>query len=261
MDVDQTKEQLVIEGLITDSLKNHSVKLSTSNGLYDKNGFSKVDNAEVRVFEINPDGSEKIYLYRQENRPGQYFSEDAFKGLVGSRYRLEVVWNSETYEAEDVLLPVTAIDSLSIEPVDDDFEPWDALIDSLGTETGPFYWLKFYAYEPPNRVDYYTWKFYRNGVLKNSEGREVFYASDEIVQENIKGIFLPGTYTTGDTIYMEQFSLSRIGYLFYYDLETIINSDGGMFGPPPANPRNNLSNNALGFWQVSSVAHIELIIP
>ncbi len=47
--------------------------------------------------------------------------------------------------------------------------------------------------------------------------------------------------------------ISRDGYLFYNDLNTILNSDGGMFSPPPANPRSNVTGGALGFFQVSAM--------
>lgn len=261
LDVDQTEEQLVIDGLLTDSLKYHEIRLSTSNGLYDKNGFPAVDNASVSVTEKSNEGIERIINYDLTEKSGLYRSQIEFKGTIGNAYELKIDWKGVTYTAEDILLPVTKIDSLVAEPVEDDFEPWDDLIDSLGTETGPFYYIKFYAIEPGDRVDFYNWRFYRNGVFKNNEGRDVYYASDEIVREEINGIYITGVYTSGDTVYMEQYSISRIGYLYYFDLETVLNSDGGMFSSAPANPRNNLSNGALGFWQVSALNSIKLIIP
>ncbi len=260
LDVNQTKEQLVIEGLLTDSLKYHEIKLSITNDLYDQDDFPRVDDATVSVIEKSLDGAEREIVYVLTDKSGLYESEIEFEAQIGYSYELIVDWKGKRYTAEDVLLPVTKIDSLVAEPVEDDFEPWDELIDSLGTETGPFYYVKFYAIEPGDRVDYYNWRFYRNGIFKNFEGRAVFYASDEIVREEIDGIYIPGVYTTGDTIFMEQFSISRIGYLYYFDLETVLNSDGGMFSSAPANPRSNVSNGALGFWQVSSLENIEFII-
>lgn len=261
LDVNQTEEKLVIESKVTDSMLSHPVILRTSNDLYETGDFPGIDNAEVRIVETSPDGTvSTIQYHHNSERKGFYLPESPFAGKIGYEYHLQINWKGKYYEAKDILLPVTAIDSLVIEPVDEDFEPSDALIDSLGTATGPFYWVKFYAYEPPERVDFYTWKFYRNGVFKNDEGRWVYYASDEIVQENIDGIYVPGTYTTGDTVRVEMYSLSRIGYLYYFDLETVINSDGGMFSPPPANPRTNVSNGALGFFQVSAIEEIELVI-
>jgi hypothetical protein len=53
---------------------------------------------------------------------------------------------------------------------------------------------------------------------------------------------------------VEVYSLSRVGYVYYNDLFSILNGDGGgMFGPIPAPPRTNLSNGAIGFFQVSAI--------
>lgn len=60
---------------------------------------------------------------------------------------------------------------------------------------------------------------------------------------------------------VEIYSLSRNGYVLYNDLFLILNSDGGgMFGAIPSSPRTNLTNGALGFFQVSAVNEKELLI-
>jgi hypothetical protein len=260
LDVNQTIEQIVIEGLLTDSLRRHVVKISTTNNLYDTGEFPKVNNASVRVTEITSDGQENHFDYIQEGKDGYYYSETAFSGKLENSYKLEVVWEGKVFEATDVLLPVAPIDSLVPRLIDPE-DVSDETKDSLGTEFGPFYEILFYAVEPPERVDYYHWRFYRNGVFKNFEGDAVFYASDELVRSEINGIIFPGIYTKGDTVYQEQYSLTRNGYLYFFDLETVLFSDGGMFSPPPANPRTNLSNGALGFWQVSALETFTYVVP
>ena len=44
------------------------------------------------------------------------------------------------------------------------------------------------------------------------------------------------------------------------DLGNILNSDGGMFSPPPANPRSNISGGALGLFQVSGLNRASILI-
>lgn len=56
------------------------------------------------------------------------------------------------------------------------------------------------------------------------------------------------------------FSLTRKAFIFYSDLSNLLNNDGGMFSPPPANPRNNLSNGALGYFQVSAMDFEEMVV-
>ncbi|HMQ00510.1 MAG TPA: DUF4249 family protein, partial [Cyclobacteriaceae bacterium] len=76
---------------------------------------------------------------------------------------------------------------------------------------------------------------------------------DTLLGENISGIASPVLFKQWDWARVEMYSLSRSGYLFYTDLRNLLNNDGGLFGSPPVNPRTNLNNNALGFFQVSAV--------
>jgi hypothetical protein len=61
-------------------------------------------------------------------------------------------------------------------------------------------------------------------------------------------------YGKDDQAVVEVYSLSKVGYIYYNDLFSILNGDsGGMFGPIPASPRTNLNNGAIGFFQVSAI--------
>ena len=44
------------------------------------------------------------------------------------------------------------------------------------------------------------------------------------------------------------------------EYEILINNDGGLFGSPPANVRTNLTNGALGFFQVSAMETREITV-
>jgi hypothetical protein len=89
---------------------------------------------------------------------------------------------------------------------------------------------------------------------------DVYYADDELVGENIDGFPLPIYYSANDLARAEVYSLSRDAYIFYRDLYKLLNNDGGMFNQPPADPRTNLSNGALGLFQVSAVVSSEIRI-
>ncbi len=76
----------------------------------------------------------------------------------------------------------------------------------------------------------------------------------------INGLEAPFEYFLGDTARVSIYSLTRQSYLFYFDLVNVLQNDGGMFSPPAANPRTNLSNGALGLFQVSAIVSGETII-
>ncbi len=262
LDVNQTPDnEVVIQGLVTDSFSNNLVVISNSLGLYDDPEFRGIAGAEVFVEEFDGEGNllDK-YDYvdlgaGSDTAAGFYFSSVPFRGVADNIYRLTVNLANKTYTAEDQLRPVAPMDSLVVEIDEDrkkDLES-NEKIDSLHEDFGRYYQLLLYATEPPQTIDYYQWNFYRNGELENNEGRSLFYSDDKLIQESINGFPAPVYYAMGDTFYVEQLSLTREGYIFISDLDRAMNNDGGMFSPPPANPRTNISNGAFGFFQVSSV--------
>ena len=97
-------------------------------------------------------------------------------------------------------------------------------------------------------------------MLEYANETDVYFSDDELIGENIDGIPLPVLYGPSDQARIEVFSLSRGAFVFYRDLQKLLANDGGMFANPPANPRSNLSNGALGFFQVSAVQSGELVI-
>ena len=117
-----------------------------------------------------------------------------------------------------------------------------------------------YAKEPQNSTDYYLFKFYRNDSLKVYNDTDIYYADDDVLGENIDGVPSPIYYAPDDVARVEMYSLTRDGFVFYNDLQSLLNSDGGLFSQPPSNSRTNLTNGALGYFQVSAVEIKEIVI-
>ncbi|MEP2667412.1 MAG: DUF4249 domain-containing protein [Cyclobacteriaceae bacterium] len=247
IDSQQSAASVVIEGLITDQPGKQYVKVSKTSDFYQDGTTERIVNATVV---INDDkGNETPFIHNpsgDEKTEGYYYPNNAFTGDAGHIYSLSVLVDGDLYTAEDKLLPVTTIDSLSYRVNDDEKE--DPKI------TGKFYELLAYMKEPQETKDYYLFKFYRNDsityYLRNSD---IYFTDDTGIGEDIDGIPSPVFFAINDVAKMEIYSLSRNAYLFYNDLFNLINNDGGMISPPPVNPRSNLSNGALGFFRTSSV--------
>lgn len=247
LDVSQITPRVVIEGLVTNQNKKHYVRITRTNDFYSKEDVSGISDAEVKV----EDDQGNVYNYayapdQSAGADGYYFSESAFAGKVGATYTLTVVNEGEIYTGSDVLQPVTSIDSLSVVINRSEFRNPD--------DPGYFYEVLIYAKEPQERDDFYLFKFYRNDSLVVGMETDIYIADDELLGEKIDGIAVTGFYKHGDIARVELYSLSRQGFVFYSDLYTLLTSDGGMFSPPPANPRTNLSNDALGYFQTSAAA-------
>ena len=246
LDLEQMDSKIVIEGLVTNRLNYQFVKISRSTGFYQSGTAPRVSDAIVFV-EDNL-GNQFSYLHNPNNHPdsvGYYIPSVPFAGVIGRTYTLTVDADGETYTASDKMYDVTSIDSLTYQiNLDEQDDP---------KEDDKFYEVLMYAKEPQETDDYYLFKFYRNDSLKVYDPTDIYFADDKTLGEEINGVQSPVFYAVGDSARIEMYSISRTGFVFYSDLFNLINNDGGMFSPPPANSRNNLSNGALGFFQVSAV--------
>lgn len=242
LDLGQMPSKVVIEGVMTNQPGYQVVKISRTVDFYDSGLTPRVTDAIVSVEDDL--GNEMIFSHDPDSA-GYYFPVTPFTGEIGRTYTLTVSIDGTTYRAADKMFQVTAIDSLQyrVNPDQQD-DPKDE---------GKIYEVLMYAKEPPNTEDYYLFKFFRNDSLKIYSPTDIYFADDKTLGEEINGVPSPVYYAPGDSARVEMYSLSRTGFVFYSDLFNLINNDGGMFSPPPANSRTNLSNGALGFFQVSAV--------
>ncbi len=253
LDLNQNIPRLVIEGQVTNQPGYQYVKITRTTGFYQEGESPAVEDATVRV--TDDLGNEFVFTHNPGNladSAGIYLPETPFTGVIGRAYKLTVTTDGEVYEAEDAMSPVTSIDSLSSRiSTDEQDDPKDF---------GRFYEVLMYAKEPQTSTDYYLFKFYRNDSLKVYNDTDIYYADDEVLGENIDGVPSPIYYAPGDLARVEMYSLTRNGFVFYNDLQSLLNSDGGLFSQPPSNSRTNLSNGAVGFFQASALQIKEIVI-
>lgn len=248
LDLKQTPPTVVIEGQVTNREGLQSVKVTMTTDFYSTTQTPRITDATVTV--TDDEGNQYPFVHNPDADPkldGIYVPEDEdFVGVIGRRYTLTVVANGKTYTAADDLVPVIPIDSLKYRLNEDEAED--------PKDFGRAHEVLIFAREPQDEINYYLFKFYRNDSLKYYNDTDIYFSNDEYLAEKIDGIETPIFYAPGDEARVEAYSISRAGYVFYYDLSSILNNDaGGMFGPVPASPRTNLSNGALGFFQVSAV--------
>ena len=255
LDLRQTPPRIVIEGLVTNKPGYQSVRISMSTHFYGSGQTPRVENALVKVSDNA--GNEFPFVHNPSNHAdsaGIYVPQTTFTGEIGKTYTLLVEVDGDQYQGSDKLSSVIPVDSLAFRINEDEQE--DA------KEEGKIYELLLYAREPQDEENYYMFKYYRNDSLIYYSPNDIYYSDDIVLAENIDGVPSPVYYGPNDTARLEVYSLTRNGFIFYNDLFTVLSNDGGgMFGPIPAPPRTNLSNGALGFFQVSAVEEKETHIP
>jgi hypothetical protein len=254
LDLDQTKPAIVIEGLVTNRPGKQYIKISRTAEFYKEGATEKITTATVMV--ADDKGKAILFLHNPANESGQdgyYFPSETFIGEIGRTYTLSVTVDGKSYEAQDELLPVTTIDSLSSrinKKQQDNPKAPNQIYELLG-----------YMKEPQETKDYYLFKYYRNDTINIfNKSSDIYFSDDVGVGENIDGIASPVYFEAGDNARFELYSLSRNAFYFYSDLSNLLNNDGGMISPPPTNPRSNLSNGALGFFGTSAVSSATRII-
>lgn len=250
IDIDQAPPQLVIDGQVTDEDTTHHVRITSTSDLNAEFGVV-IRNAAVSVRDNV--GNTYNYLHNPtgiDSLDGTYYSEQQYAGVTGRVYTLEVLVNNLTLTATDTLLPITDIDSLSVSI--------DPFAQSDPENDGEIYQVLLYAAEPKETRDFYYFRFYRDSVLIADNSVYVF--DDEIIGDRLDGLPSPVNFREGEYASVEIYSLSREQFVFYNDLSNLLNSDGGMFSPPPANPRTNIKGGALGLFQVSGLRRAGILI-
>jgi hypothetical protein len=246
LDTNQADARVIIEGQVTNRPGYQYVKVTRSGGFYETGETPRVDDALVQV--TDDTGNVFNFVHNPGNKAdsiGYYLPATPFTGEVGKTYSLNVIVDEEQYEAVDKMFGVTNIDSLSYrvnEDEKDDPKDYDR-----------YYEILLYAKEPQGTDDYYLFKFFRNDSLKLYNETDIYFADDETIGEDINGVASPVYFKIGDVGRIEMYSLSRTAYVFYSDLQSLLNNDGGLFSQPPADSRSNLTNGALGFFQASAM--------
>jgi hypothetical protein len=249
LDLRQSDPRFVVEGLITNETTWHTIKVSKTTSFYHQGGPAVVSGAVVQV----KDQLGNAYLFEELGQtPGTY--QAYFTGVVGHTYSLEISVESRVIRAEETMLPVTPIDSIT----------WvvneDRKNDPDEDDPDAYYEVLLYAKEPQDREDFYLFKFYRNGEIQNFDYSEVYVADDILLNGNIDGLSTGIFYAEHDTVDVSVYSLTRKAFVFYNDLLQSLTNDGGIFGPIPANLRSNLSDGTLGYFRVSAVDKANIVI-
>lgn len=254
LDLNQYVDKVVIEGMVTNKADYQFVKVSRTADFYASGPTPRITDAIVTV--TDDLGNEFPFVHNptaSEDSLGIYVPQTPFAGEVGRTYKLRVETDGKVYEAEDQLLAVTTIDKLEY-TIDED-EKKDPEVKNR------YYNVLLFTKEPQDETNFYFFKFFRNDSLTYANDTDIYYSDDEFLAENINGVESPIYFSVGDRCRVEMYSISRRGYVYFNDLYNLLNNDGGgMFGNVPASPRTNLSNGALGFFQVSAVDLSEIDI-
>ena len=246
LSVPDSPPHLVVEGSITNHRAIQQVKLTWSTPYFDQGTPPPVEDARVEL----RDDLGNIYAYSPEAK-GLYAL--SLKGEVGRTYRLSIFLpnGQEFHSTPETLLPVSEIQNLKAEVADVEESP-----DEEGYQE---YKVLLTAIEPQDEINFYRWKVYINDTLQN-EPDDLAFARDDFVNEQVRDVDIYwDDLRPGDRVCVEQMSITEAYYDFLNILYQQTAFTGGLFDPPPAPIRGNItlasdeSIYALGYFNASAV--------
>jgi len=234
LDLDESPQKYVIEGIVHDSLADNYVLISKTRP-FDYNGaIDVVSGANV---EIKDNQGNTYSLY--ESSPGRY-TDSTLLGVSGRTYTLKVVVDGITISGSSFMNNRSNIDSLSFE---------------LPNGPGGFGGIKLKCHftDPANIDNYYRIKAFENGIQKPGFTN----ISDEYFDGNAtffpirEGSFMPGSIAT-----VHLLTVDEVNYRYF---SAISSSQGG---DVPGNPVSNLDNDeAVGYFAAYAKSEIKVVIP
>lgn len=261
-DVDPEQRRIIVEGRITDELKQHEILLRVSNDFFDPENPSYVTGAEITV----TDGS-NTYSFA-EDETGRYLSQEIFAGEVGHTYELNIelatpIGDQTRYTASSLMKRNLSLDSLSA--------PKEK-IDELFTEESEdsTYYFRFFGQEPEGTGDHYLCELWRNGENYTDPIYNVVIFEDDFID----GIEFDDfdLFAAIDFDQEEAFSKGDIATLRIYSIEAryynfliaFFNQEEGGdpfgFSSPPANVDGNISGTGLGYFYASSMTSASTVL-
>ena len=264
LDLDNGKNQLVVDGFVNNDSSIQTIRL-TSSAPYFSNVATPADNdASIRL--IGPKNT--TYNFISDGNGNYEYDPNTLGAIdsIGFNYKLEIDYKGNTYTSSSILNPVPVIDSMPYA-----FEP-----SGFGTEEG--YYTQFYARDFGGRKDYYWIKPFRNGEPVYEDPTFIILSEDATFGGDAGDglVFIvpfraiitdqSNPFVLGDTSAVELHSLNESAYQF---LDQLVNSSGndGLFAVPPSNIRSNIFDAAgnpqdevLGLFSLSAISKFEVII-
>lgn len=245
--------------LSTRSRDNVYVKLQKSLAVDVTDSNPPVNNAVVELFDT--DSAEHAVFLEEYETSGVYQlpANKRFTAQTGRSYSLKITTEDDVeITASDYLAKVEALDTVKVHL----------------SARGDYEYLAIFisSQETPGLGNYYKWDIYINSRLLYTSGNLAF-ASDELVDGNyIQDYEIFTDYYDddddrvlfmGDTIYVEQLSISEPVYDFYKGMIDQAYS-GSPFSVPPASVPSNLTSSdgkrVLGLFSARDISRGKQLI-
>jgi hypothetical protein len=237
VDLNEAAPRIVIEGVINDRRGPYTVTISKSGSFFNQPLLPPVSGALT----IITDSSGTIDTLKEVN-PGVYLTSKT-RGIPGRTYTLKVISERQEYSGTSTMFSHVNIDSLTL--VKEESQHF-----IFGGNNQNDTHLEIHCFfRDPGEKNFYRMKVFKNDSINTASYRlyDDQYTNGEITELRVAHA------TVGDRFRIELLSLDKQTYEYYRTLEDLLFSNP-IFGSTPANPENNLSNGALGYFGAYAVS-------
>ena len=234
----QEQDLLVVEGKITNEVKQHEVKLTRP--LYEMNATPEgVSGAQVEIF----DGAVLHALSEDPERPGIYITDSLFSAVPNQYYQLRIRHEGKRISAVTFMREVSPFQDMVAYPVPSDPPLLEAYISDSEEPSIVRIELDWssvagYGELPDSSTHAVIYHYTLNGVDVN----KMFKPPQEHVR------FPPGTIA-----FREKESVNPWYAEFLRGVLSETDWRGGMFDVLPGNARTNMEGEAIGYFTAAEV--------
>jgi hypothetical protein len=243
VDLNEAAPHIVIEGLITDRRGPYTITISKSGSYFNQPVLQPVSGAWVKIT-YGRNATDSL----RETSSGVY-STSSIRGAPGTTYTLKVISEGQEYDGSSTMLSFVNIDSLSL------VKGQLPIFDFGGDNRNRLNMEIHCFFRDPIEKNYYRIKVFKNDSI-NTQNYRLYddqYANGSETELTVANASAAGTYR------IELLSIDEKTYEYYRALEDLLNTNP-FFGSTPANPNNNLSNGALGYFGACAVSSKTIII-
>lgn len=231
--------KIVVEAQISNIDKYYYVSIAKTANPNDSISQYPFSDARVIVSD-NQGNSELLSLVA----PGIYTGNEIM-ATPNTEYSLLVQIDDTEYTAVDVMQMSAVVSKTEIK-----------YIDKFVPEEGNY--IKLYIQKEKNRTSYYKLEITKNDSLFNGYNDMIIF-EDTYAVETFEYL-IPYAFQYNDSVIIDLHKISSEMYKYYFELSKQTNNTFRYIQAPMQNPPTNINNNALGYFQVSAITRLNILI-
>ena len=233
LDLSDIQNQIVIEGIVSDSPASSKVTVSVTQNAYQKPQSSNLLGATVTL--SDDQGTTEIV---KEGQTG-VFVPTTISGVPGRAYRLSVSVGGQVFTADSRMPAPMTLDSIRS-------------VTSTSWLTFGSTTLRYYLTDNPTIDEFCVIKAY---CLNSSSFVWTVY-SDKYANGSHVMVESPEFSPTNATVVVEVYSVDKAVYDYFYSLRLVAGTSlslPDLLRMSDYNPKSNISNNALGYFSAQTM--------